>query len=126
MRIAAAAAWLIALWAAPAMASDWRRLEGGPNSTFFADADSMVRDGDFRSIWVRIEFHKTNTKGVKSTKEMWKFDCPDKLLFVRSIAEFSPSGLALTSRSFVETRYDYEPVVPDSLAEEVMSAVCAV
>ena len=116
---------IVALTATPALASSWMRLGAGSDGTqLYVDTESVVKNGNVAQAWIKMYYPKEPTRRALSSKELWKFDCSNRTSFTASQILYRGDGSVLSSDSPIETRYGYEPVVPDTFGETILKSVC--
>ena len=110
--------------ATAAQASDWYMFERGKDgAVFYADRESHKREGQFVSTWVKIDLSAVKTASYVEAKQIWKFDCQSKRSITLSSTAYFQDGRSET-RDNIDNPRAYSPVVPDSIAETLMTALC--
>ena len=115
---------LLAL-ASAAAAADWvEATKGHDGRIVYLDIDSIRRSGDDVRVWVMHDLSKVKSERARRVKYQLAYKCADETLFTASVVSYAPNGDVLRSEQPIETRYDYKPVVPDTIGESLMKLVC--
>ena len=109
---------------APANAADWILASSGGGLKVYLNPASFQQSGSKVQVWVRMVAEPGSKHTFAESKELWKFNCPERSQFVASWIEYAKDGSVLRSKTPLETPYDYEPIAPDTIGSDVMTAVC--
>jgi hypothetical protein len=118
---------LIACTAGSASAAEWVNVGHNGKTQLALDAESVDLDvsGGIGKVWARTQFNPPSVyagKRVAQLMAQYEVDCDtQKFSLLRSIA-YDSSGAVLISS---DTPEPMEATVPDTTAETVVSAVCA-
>lgn len=104
--------------------SKWLRLTSSQSgSVVYIDA-SKDPGGATPKIWVMFDQSKNASTKEREVKELWKFHCDSERVAVLSSVGYSPTGTVVHSRSKADYDFNYDPVVPDTIAARVMREAC--
>jgi hypothetical protein len=108
-----------------ALAAEWRFLGRGSDDRMVSyDAASVRRNGPIVQVWLLTDFSNVKSVRARSQKDLWKFNCADQTTFTASSIAYAADGSVVASDTELEFAYKYQPVVPDSMGEIAMKAVC--
>ncbi len=113
-----------ALFAAPAMATNWVQI--GTSSTggvFRYDPQSVRAIGDVVAAWVDWDYSDDKTMKARSSKQRVEIRCIDGMMRTTSSVDYAPDGIVLDSYSNQYARFIH--VIPDSVGETLTRTVCA-
>ena len=108
-----------------AAASTWNIVIGGwtEHQVFFFDADSVVKQGEFVTVWLKyVKTGEPDKDGSWSSALRTKYDCSKLTMQTLSVSAYDKTG------KFVEQYPDADKVreiVPDSLGAKLLVVVCA-
>jgi hypothetical protein len=75
--LAAATALLMA--ATPSFAANWVYIGATNTGTvFYVDTDTMKRDGNLVTVWVKWDHSRDKTFKLRETKSRFRFDCAER------------------------------------------------
>ncbi len=116
--------------AMPAFASHWITVDGHPGSPQIMDIDttSITWNGPIASFWERATFlnprklSPEDAEAAALVKIHARVDCAKKMQATTSMAKYSASGETIGGT--LQGTGTFDDVVPDSVGESVMRAVC--
>lgn len=86
------------------------------------DYHSVKRNGQRGTAWFQWDFSKTKSERARSAKVLEAYDCEAETQGLLSRVDYDARGVVLRSTSI--NYVDYSPVVPGSIGEAMMHAVC--
>jgi hypothetical protein len=117
---------LLLLAASPAWAG-WKSLAQEPAGTSYADADTIVRDGNIAAMSSLLDyndFQRMVEVGYFSRKVRAEYDCKERKVRNLSVslhAQHMGEGKVIYAD---ETPQEWQPVEPDSLHERLWKIAC--
>ncbi len=109
---------------APAYAVNWIYVDAdADNTVLYYDADTIQRSGDQVLVWVRYDHSRNKTEKARETKVRAIYDCAARTFISRAVIRYFPNG---NVEPFEVPSYQQRPfsVVPGSIAETLLEAVC--
>ena len=112
---------------APAHAA-WEKLGANPEKgeTHFFDPETVLKDGDFRKVWVLSSYDEQQAGGHRSVKTYYEFDCQrgrtrsqTMLLYPDAKAQGKAIG------AFHEELKEWFDFSADSIFGRISDAVCS-
>lgn len=121
------------LVASQAIAAEWMFVGGNSKLQTFLDVQSIRRNGSKVKVWVKwIDSDPVVAKGVyperkyQSSKTLEIYDCSDRsTTTIQQILYAEPDGGdVVKSNSISEKSAQFEEVIPESIGEAILLAVC--
>lgn len=115
-----------------AYASDWEQVAQNDNMEVFLDKQSVGRQGKLRKAWLAYSFkaeQSLNGKIYKSTKQQEQFSCPEKASGQYQTTYYTDEygkGQVVFTWMAQSKNIILSDVVPDSVGEAVLRAVCRI
>lgn len=119
---------------AAALSANWQLASIGANDDkYYIDGDSVSHAGQYRKVWVMesytapVETDAYPKKTYRSAKLLQYYDCKQQsTVAVRLVAYAEPEGRGdnVESKSVVFKPTSLQEVVPDSVGESLLKAVC--
>lgn len=115
--------------------SDWAPVASGADKTWVFMKRSSLRDlpskthRDFgvRQVWIGFDFTAVRSEKDRKSLQLHQYDCIGQRVLIVSTTNYAPSGKV--SSSYNETddyEFKYDPVVPDSIGSQILTAVCEI
>ena len=119
------AAAALSLAATPAFAANWvyvGTLDSGTDIHY--DADTIRRSGNQVTVWDKLDHSRDKKFEERERKRQYRYDCAERTVTLLASIAYYPDG---TNKSFTWKKYEQEPrpVVPETVAERTLEAVCA-
>lgn len=120
-----ALACLVPFFGLPAAAANWVYVTKSANgSVYYYDADTVQRSGDLITAWEKSDHSNDKTKKERESKDRYRYDCSNRTSTLLNSINYYPDG---ASKSFTWENYEQknEPVIPETIGEAILEAVCA-
>ena len=118
-------ATVLFLTATSASAATWvEASQSSSGSVVYVDVDSIRDVAGKRQIWVQIDQSNNPSVKARTSKELWRYDCPSQTSITLSWIDYDSSGRVMKSGGNIDNPYLYQPVVPDSTGETIMKIAC--
>jgi hypothetical protein len=111
--------------ASDASTSDWLRITSAEDGAVVYINGEGIKSSATPKAWVKFDYSKVKAVKHRETVELWKFDCLAETVVTLSSTSYSSSGSVLRSRKTVDYSFNYEPVVPDTIAARIMRTICS-
>lgn len=115
----------LAMVATPAFAANWIYVaENGNGAVFYYDTETMQRSGNEVTVWQRQDYSRDRTQKAREGRMLKRYNCVARTVTLISGINYFPNG---TSESFdiPHFRQEASSIVPETMAEGVLQAVCA-
>lgn len=117
---------------AGALASNWVTVsQSGTGATIEVDLDSIRSSGGRVKAWTRWSYttpqevkHSYPPKTYTSSKDLVVYNCYERSSATIQSTSYSQNGEVVDSRSVADVPSAYSEVVPDSVGESILDAVC--
>ena len=123
MRLLLAAATALVLIPSAASAADWFRILEGPGATWYLDADSIQRNGD----WTRYEqfavYDEVSRGGIKTVSAIMEIDCGRRKYRLARFTSFRADGVQVDALDDPENGAEHDNT-PGSAIDVAMKFVC--
>lgn len=104
-----------------ASASRWVSVSSAGDKTI--DAESLVRDGRFVSLWFKGAVEPGFAPGVTTVLDRMRFDCAANTFTLTDFVWYDAAGSIVKRQQGVVDKP--EAVIPDTTADDVRQIVCA-
>ena len=114
---------LMLLVTGPALA-EWVGVSETNDATIYIDPATIRKDGNFRKVWVLMDFKKRNELGRKSYRTRDEFDCNSER---QRTLSFSAHSGPMAAGEVLETKsgpWEWRDAAPDTPRETVLKIVC--
>lgn len=114
-----------AMAATPALAVNWVYLYTNDSGTdFYYDSDTIKRSGSQVAYWEKTDHSRDKTRKERQRIKRRLLDCVDRTDTLLHVTVYYPDG---TTKSATWKTYEQEadPVLPGTVGEFIMEAVCA-
>jgi hypothetical protein len=108
--------------AAPAAAESWHPFSRSPNNVFMADVDSIVENGDVKSVRVVTAPRNGPAGDYSHSVETYELQCATKKWRTAGVIEYGPDG-AETDR-YPEEGSPFEDARPNTAPAFLITIVC--
>jgi hypothetical protein len=110
--------------AAPAWA-EWVTAGETDTSTYYIDPATIRKDGDLRRVWQVTDLKKRGPTGNMSSRFLSEFDCKgERYRFLNFSTHSNPKATGKTLETS-DAADNWKAVPPDTVAWDVLKAVCA-
>jgi hypothetical protein len=124
-KLRAIAGWILLGSTAVAHAASWQRVTSGTDGrVLFLDTSSVTRHGGVIKVWVKTDFAAVRSEPARERKALYGIKCAERTWDLLHSSDFDATGRVLNSFTRSRGLEDYTPVVPDTVTEAVMQAVC--
>jgi hypothetical protein len=115
---------LAALPVAPVYAANWVYVvTSAKNTDYYYDADTLQRSGDQVTVWLRLDHSRDKTKKQRESKDWYRYNCVKRTFTLLYTVNYYPDGKSV-SFSYDTYEQRVNPVVPGSLAEDLLEVIC--
>lgn len=118
----------VALASAGAAHAEWVKVgTSGSGAVWSMDAARIRTVGGHRQAWVQIDYSQDRSVAYRRSINLFSLDCSARTSRLLSYVTYDSYGKLINS----ETQPDYgsgvgyDPVVPDSMGEAVLTVACA-
>jgi hypothetical protein len=124
-KTSAVAALLVSLLTAPANAATRIYVAKSNNgAVHYYDAESLRRSGNQVTVWTKTDYSQDRTTEWREDKTRVKYDCAERSYANLDMVVYHPSGKVEIVNAPKPER-PLQSIVPDSVSESKMEAVCA-
>lgn len=128
MRLGLVFCGALALMSSAPAAADWYKVAtSSSNSVWYMDPARVTVDGQKVQAWVRIDGSHDSSVKWSEMKQLLSFDCAGQKVRVLSTITYDTYGKVLSNSSTPDYGYGigYDPIVPDSMGEDIERLACA-
>jgi hypothetical protein len=90
----------------------------------FIDRQSIRRTGDRIIVWQRRELAQTGANGARVRLSQWEYNCVARSQNLLTLVILDGDGRTLSSDTVIPANQVVEAVVPETVVENVLRAVC--
>ena len=104
--------------------ADWEMISETHKANVYIDPTTIRKDGNFRKVWVLMDFKKRNELGRKSYRTRDEFDCNSER---QRTLSFSAHSGPMAAGEVLETKsgpWEWRDAAPDTPRETVLKIVC--
>ncbi|WP_373320986.1 surface-adhesin E family protein [Paraburkholderia flagellata] len=118
---------ILAACVIPAHASNWMQVTAGGDGVEYLDSQSIVKSGGRVKVWTKYVFKQPHFVGEETKLTAYEvthleYDCKERTVWSSSSTRYDDEGSVIRSIDGIPSmRTD---VVPDSIGETVLNAVC--
>lgn len=105
---------------------EWQQVSVSSSGTkWLVRADDIANETNMNpTVWVSLDFSADRTVQSRSAKRRVVIDCAAATYQVIANIEYNAQGVALQSSTDVPSRYSHQPIVPETVTEDLAKAVC--
>jgi hypothetical protein len=119
------AATALVMAAAPAFAANWVYVTTHANGAdYYYDSDTIQRSGSQVTVWRKLDHSRNKTVKYREEKSQYRYDCSRRTYTLLNIITYYPDG-KVESFTWKAHEQEIESVVPETVSEAVLEAVCA-
>ena len=112
-----------------AIGAEWIPLSTNPDGDiFFIDKASIRKNAELMQVWTMANLGVPKSNGARSQKTAFLLNCQTWEWAVRagvSYSEINGQGQIVNSISARPHEINYQPSIPDSVTDKVLSFVCS-
>jgi hypothetical protein len=109
---------------AAAHAANWVYVgKATDNVVYYYDADTLQRSGDEVTVWEKADHSRDATAKFRSKIGLYRYSCSKRTYVLISLTRYFPNGKNESSR-FSPANQSEELILPDSVSEAMLEAVC--
>ena len=119
-----AAAVALVMGATPAFASNWvYAAETDANTVIYYDADTVQRSGNQVTVWEKWDHSRDKYEKRRQRIIQNRYDCSERTKTLLNGASYYPNG-KIDTYNFKTYEQEADSIVPDSISEATLEAVC--
>lgn len=109
----------------PASAATWVKVaKTSTGSVIYIDSTSVTYGSDYVDAWFRSDQSADATKKTREVKELLRFRCKARQMATVSVTAYRANGSVDFSNTTNELLLSFEPIVPDTVGEDMAGWVC--
>ncbi|MBW6528479.1 hypothetical protein KZ813_16670 [Sphingomonas sp. RHCKR7] len=109
----------------PALAEWFPVTTSREGSVFSLDPDRIRTVGGKRHVWMKGDHSRNRGESSRSSMTLLSIDCASSTIKTLSDTRYDSYGKATSTRSYPDYGVGYDPITPESIADEVARRACA-
>lgn len=112
-------------WSLPVSAANWVHIStDGDGDSYYQDATSARRSGNYVTIWEKTVFQKVKSDGEAYSVSQYRYDCANETQTLLHLVSYDSDGKVLGTFSWKGVEQTANAVVPDTIGRQAFEAIC--